>query len=168
MSRFEKFNFFVLVLICLTTTIYAQVSSESKSQRAMNVVSMGVGGGATYISFEYERLFGRGNIFFVSAGAGLGAATEPLSKAYYTTMPFHVSGNFGRGTSFFEYGVGRTIIANSPDFSYLILGYRLALMKRHKLSFSFRLNLSVPFKFNVIEEMDPQFIPLGIGLGIGF
>jgi hypothetical protein len=171
MSKFNKPNFFVLALICLTRTISAQVSSDSLPKRPLNVVYMGVGGGATYISYEYERLFNRKKSIFIAAGAGLGAATEP-DEAYYTTLPFHVSGNVGKGVSFFEFGVGTTLIFNHPDrnsTSYLILGYRLALLKKHKVAFSFRLNLDIPFDYyNVVGKGGPQFIPLGLGLGVAF
>jgi hypothetical protein len=172
MSRFNKSGFFVLVLICLTRTITAQVFSDSQPKRAMNVVFMGVGGGATYISLEYERIFGRNKSIFISPGVGLGEAMETYPDNYYATLPFHVSVNVGRRASFFESGVGNTFIFNHPyrnAISYLILGYRLALPIKHKIAFSFRINLNIPFDFyDVVSEGNPQFIPVGFGLGIGF
>jgi hypothetical protein len=160
--------FFVLAFFLFSCKITAQDSSYSLQQRHKNVVFMNVGGGATYISFEYERLFGGSKVFFLSAGAGLGSAIEPLSETVYSTIPFHISGNLGHGVSFFEFGTGRTLISNNPDISYLILGYRLSLLKRHKLSFSLRLNFDIPFNLNRVKELDAQFIPLELGLGIAF
>jgi hypothetical protein len=88
------------------------------------------------------------------------------------TLPFHVSGNIGKRTGFFEFGTGTTLIFNHPDrnsISYLILGYRLSLPKKHKLAFSLRINLNIPFHYyNVVAEQGPQFIPVGLGLGIAF
>ena len=171
MSTFEKYSFFIFVLICLAMTASAQVSYESQPKRPMNSICMSAGGGATYISCEYERLFGRGKIFFLAAGAGLGTAISDDEKQYVTS-PFHFSGNVGKGASFFEFGFGRTFLFNHPErdgTSYVILGYRLALPAKHKFAFSFRLNLDIPFKYiNVVGEGDPMFIPAGLGLGIAF
>jgi hypothetical protein len=172
MTGLHKSGFFILVLIYFSGTITAQVSSESLPRRPMNVVFMNVAGGATYISFEYERLFGRKRPIFISAGAGVGEAMETYPENYYMTLPFHGSINIGPRASFFELGVGRTLIFNHPDrngISYLILGYRLALPKKNKIAFSLKINLNIPFDFyNVISEGNPQFIPVGVGLGIAF
>jgi hypothetical protein len=171
MSKFNKFNFFILAFICLTLTLPAQVSSDSPPKRSKNGVYMTVGGGATYISYEFERLFGRSESFFGSAGAGLGAATVP-DETNYATMPLHISGNAGKGSSFFEFGIGTTLIFNNPDrnsTSYLILGYRLSRPKKHKLALALRINLNIPFGYyNAVAKGSTQFIPLGLGLGIAF
>ena len=95
----------------------------------MNAIFWSVGGGTTYMSFEYERMFGRDNSFFLSAGAGFGTALSD-DEAKYTTLPFHFSVNLGRGSSFLECGVGMTMLLDHPErdgISYVILGYRLAL-----------------------------------------
>jgi hypothetical protein len=171
MSIFNKYGFFVLVLLCFAKTITGQISSDSEFKRPLNVVQMVVGGGATYFSYEYERLFGKGKSFFGAAGAGIGAATIP-DEADYPTMPLHISGNVGKRSGFFEFGVGTTLIFNFPDrnsTSYLILGYRLSLPKKHKIAFSFRTNLNIPFNYyNAVAQQDPQFIPLSLSLGIAF
>ena len=164
----KKSLFFILAFFLFSCKITAQESSYSLQQRNKNVVFMNVGGGATYISFEYERLFGGSKVFFLSAGAGVGSGIEPLSETVYSTLPFHISGNLGFRASFFEFGTGRTLITDNPDISYLILGYRLSLLKKHRLSFSLRLNLDIPFNLHKVKELDAQFIPLELGLGIAF
>jgi len=171
MSTFNISLFFILIFICYTWTITAQASSDSLPKRPKNVVCMCVGGGATYISYEYERLFGRSKSFFGAVGTGLGTATDP-DEADYTTMPFHLSGNVGRRASIFEFGLGTTLIFSNPDrnsTTYLILGYRLSLPKKHKVAFALKINLNIPFDYyNSIAKGSTQFIPLGLGLGIGF
>ena len=47
----------------------AQVSEVSLPCRPVNAIFWSAGGGATYMSFEYERLFGRDKSFFLAAGA---------------------------------------------------------------------------------------------------
>jgi hypothetical protein len=172
MSGFNKYNCIVLGLICFTGTITAQVTSDLLPKRPKNVLFMNVAGGATYYSFEYERLFNTSKPVFISAGGGLGAAMETDPEIYYTTIPFHGSLNVGARTSFFEFGLGETLIFDHPSrdaISYLIIGYRLAFPKKHKIAFSFKLNLNIPFDFyDVVSEGDPQFIPIGLGLGIAF
>ena len=171
MSDFYKYSTLVFVLVCSSGSVTAQVSEVSLPVRRMNAVFWSVGGGATYMSFEYERLFGRDKSFFISAGAGFGSALSD-DEARYTTLPLHVSGNLGRGSSFFELGVGRTLLFDHPEMdgiSYLILGYRLALPAKHRIGFTFRIKLDIPLNYRgVIGEGDPQFIPAGLGLGISF
>jgi hypothetical protein len=171
MTNFNKYSALVFVLLFNSVLITAQVSEVSMPGRPMNAIFWSVGGGATYMSFEYERLFGRGKSFFLSTGAGLGSAFVN-DEAKYKTLPFHFSGNMGWGTSFFECGVGMTLIHDHPErdgISYIILGYRLALPVKHRIAFAFRIHLDIPLQyFNIIKEGDLGFIPLGMGLGISF
>lgn len=88
------------------------------------------------------------------------------------SLPFPFSGNLGRRTSFFECGVGGTLLFDHPEkdgISYIILGYRLALPVKRRIAFAFRIKLDIPLNYrNVVGEGDPQFIPAGLGLGISF
>lgn len=150
----------------------AQVSEVSLPRRPMNAIFWSAGGGATYMSFEYERLFGRDKSFFIAAGAGLGSALSD-DEAKYTTLPFHFSGNLGRGSSFLECGIGMTLLFDHPErdgISYLILGYRLALPVKRRIAFAFRIKFDIPFNYYslAVGEGDPLFIPAGMGLGISF
>jgi len=171
MSDFNKYSALVFAIFCNSLSVTAQVSDVSLPVRPMNAIFWSVGGGATYMSFEYERLFGRDKSFFLSAGAGMGSALSD-DETKYTTLPFHFSGNLGRGSSFLECGIGGTLIFDHPEkdgISYFLLGYRLALPVKHRIAFTFRIKLDIPLNYrNVVGEGDPQFIPAGMGLGISF
>ena len=171
MSDLIKYSTLIFVFFINPVTITAQVSEVSLPVRPMNAIFWSVGGGATYMSFEYERLFGRDKLFFLSAGAGFGSALSD-DEAKYNTLPFHFSGNLGRGSSFLECGIGMTLLFDHPEkdgISYFILGYRLALPLKHRIAFAFRIKLDIPLNYrDVVGEGDPQFIPAGLGLGISF
>ncbi|MCU0377196.1 MAG: hypothetical protein MUC78_02965 [Bacteroidales bacterium] len=170
MPDLNKCAVLVLVLPCIAIALNAQVPGESQHRRPMNAIYWSVGGGATYIAFEYERLIFSSNSLLLSAGAGLGSALSDAETSY-KTLPFHFSGNIGRRTSFFEFGLGNTLIFDHPDrdaVTYLILGYRLSLLKKRKIAFSFRLHLDIPFDYIDVVGGDPKFFPYGLGLGIAF
>lgn len=161
-----------MTLFCSSVSITAQVNEDTLPVRPMNAIFWTAGGGAIYMAFEYERLFGSDESFFLSAGAGLGSALSD-DEAKYTTLPFHFSGNLGRGSSFLECGVGMTLLFDHPErdgVSYLILGYRLALPVKHRIAFAFRIKLDIPFNYYslAVGEYGLLFIPAGMGMGISF
>jgi hypothetical protein len=113
--------------------------------------------------------------FFLTAKLGLGyneedqwclfGGCDPPEK--YLTIPHHVSGNYGKGRHFFEFGVGGTIINGETSQNYLVYpfaGYRLQPFISNK--FIFRAFACIPF--TGLDTEDILFVPFGLCFGISF
>jgi len=176
-----KHILFLLVLNGLVKITTGQVVSDTITQRPMNLVYINSGGGATSVSIEYERLLGfwtyrtlhgKSQSLFISGGLGFGTASMqyPDEGNEYMTLPIHISANVGNRASFFESGVGTTILFGYPNretITYYNFGYRLE--PRRKYKFLFRINFCIPFyTLAFFESTDLIFIPLSLSFGIGF
>jgi hypothetical protein len=89
------------------------------------------------------------------------------SPEKYTTVPHHITANFGRGRGFFELGCGGTFVSGNTNQHYIfypIFGYRLLPLTSNKMNFRFFGELP----FSGIETDDVFFFPFGISFGWGF
>ena len=71
------------------------------------------------------------------------------------------------GRSFFEFGLGGTLVAGKADHPYIlypIVGYRFLPVEPNKLSF--RVFGHVPFSEAAAKGV--TFIPIGLSVGLGF
>ncbi len=78
----------------------------------------------------------------------------------------HITGNLGRKTSFFEFGLGGTIFngnINQKYFLYPIIGYRYQALEKRKMSF--RAWVYYPF---VMKVDDLLLAPYGLSVGVSF
>jgi hypothetical protein len=133
-------------------------------------------GDASLFSINYERQFLVSSTIILSSKFGLGYNEEfklciigPCSSSpeKYLTIPHHITGNFGKGKYFFEFGLGGTIIngnTNQPYLLYPIVGFRTLPLMSNK--FNFRIFGQIPF--SGLETEDIIFIPFGVSLGISF
>ena len=169
-----------LILISLVLLISISVSSQNKGQelpefRPENNMYVNLLGDASIISINYERLFFMSSNFFLTTKVGIGyneeeqwcifGGCDPPEK--YLTIPHHVSGNFGKGRHFFEFGVGGTLINGETDQNYLLYpfaGYRLQPFITNK--FIFRAFACIPF--SGLEAEDILFVPFGLCFGVSF
>ena len=165
------------VLFLFVAITFAQEPNETS--RPLNNVYVNLFGDASMISINYERLHFVSGKVFLAGKLGLGANIESdLSSSVYpeetgslTTIPHHITANFGRKRSFFEFGLGGTIITgNIPRhyFMYSIIGYRLHPLQSKKMNF--RIYGQIPIsKFEWVEIFpNPGFAysPLGLSVGI--
>ena len=85
------------------------------------------------------------------------------------TIPHHVTANLGTSKSFFEFGIGGTMLVGEtkvPYIFYPILGYRFLPLYSNKLNF--RIYFQPPVQFADGPTGHPE-IPLVIGgMSVGF
>jgi len=167
----------ITILFLITTiSIHAQNTKVgSVDNRPENNMYVNLFGDATIISINYERLSFRSSNFFLTAKVGIGyneeeqwcifGGCDPPEK--YLTIPHHISGNYGKGRHFFEFGVGGTFINGETNQNYLaypFAGYRLQPFISNK--FIFRAFACIPF--SGLETADILFVPFGLCFGISF
>jgi len=167
-----------LVLILLTSgiAIFAQNKNELVYPRPFNSIDLNLLGDASIISINYDRQFLVSPSFILSGKIGLGYNQEfqlcvfgPCSSPphKYLTITHHITGNFGKGRHFFEFGLGGTIIIGNttqPYLLYPIIGYRFLPLRSDKLNF--RIFGQIPL--TGLETDDIMFLPFGLSLGISF
>jgi hypothetical protein len=153
---------------------------QSVEDRPLNSISLNLLGDASKLSINYEKQFLVGESFILTTKFGLGYNHEfriclfgPCSSPlkYYLTIPHHFTANLGKRRSFFEFGLGGTILygeTSQPYILYPIIGYRFLPLQSNK--FNFRLYFQPP-----IQEIEGEFghpdigwIPVGISIGSSF
>ncbi len=168
----------VLVLIPLTIsiTLLAQYQEEPNEMRPTKSLNLSLLGDVSLISINFEKLLIVKPTFILSSKLGFGFNEEFQICAFgpcssppqkYLTIPHHVTANFGKGKSFFELGLGGTIIKGNksqPYMLYPIIGYRIVPLRLNRANF--RAFGQIPFWNN--ESNDIMFFPIGISFGICF
>jgi hypothetical protein len=164
------------ILLIIGRELFSQNQEDIIDARPINNFNLNLLGDASIISINYERQFIVSPIFILSSKLGLGYNEEfqlcifgPCSSPpeKYLTMPHHITGNFGKGRHFFEFGLGGTIIngnTTQPYLLYPIVGYRIMPLRSDKLNF--RMFGLIPF--SGLETDDILFIPFGYSFGISF
>jgi hypothetical protein len=156
--------------------LFAQNKTDTTDRRPKNNINLNILGDASIISINYERLFFITPCFFLTGKLGIGYNEEfklnifgPSSPPkQYFAIPHHITGNFGKGRNFLEFGLGGTIIDGNTKQNYLlypIFGYRLQPLKSNRVNF--RIFGSIPFT-GLKNTEDILFIPFGLSLGISF
>ncbi len=131
-------------------------------------------GDASLISLNYERQFVISPTFILTGKLGLGYNEEFMICIFgsciqdtYLTIPHHITCNFGTERSFFEIGLGGTIVSGYKTQFYLLypmIGYRFLPLKSEKISF----RIYVQFPFSDLDTTHILFIPVGLNFGISF
>ncbi len=139
-------------------------------KRPVNSISLNLLGDASLMSLHYERLILITQDFILSIKFGLGYNQEfqifGSSPENFLTVPHHVTGNWGEGRSFFELGLGGTIIAGDINQDYLfypIIGYRLLPLKTN--AFNIRIFGIIPF---YRLETEIYLSRIGLSMGVFF
>ena len=164
------------LLLCAAIT-FAQEPNETS--RPLNNVYVNLFGDASLISINYERLYFVSGKVFLAGKLGLGTndesdLTSSVDSDEYeglTTIPHHITANFGRKRSLFEFGLGGTIITgNIPNhyFLYSIIGYRLHPLKSKKMNFRIYSHIPISKIEWVWFFPNPGFVysPIGLSAGI--
>lgn len=169
--------FISILIITYSSILNAQLKLDNIEIRPKNNAYLTIGGAdGALISLNYERLFLTSEKFFITAkiGAGyneqfrlciLGPCSPPIKKYFVITE--HLTADFGKGKSFFEVGLGSTIIcgvASTNVLIYPILAYRIQPLVSKKILF--RISLGFPiFNYDNIELI---FLPIGFSVGGSF
>lgn len=139
-------------------------------------VYLGIVGDAALISFNVERVYNVNPFFRVTSRLGLGYFQElracilgPCagSPNVYISVPHHITGSFGKGIHYFEFGIGATFLLGTGRDHYLmypLIGYRLFPLSKNKPSI--RLYLHLPF--TGLYNDDFFFMPAGFTIGKSF
>ena len=143
-------------------------------ERPLNNINFNFFGDASILSFNYERLYSIKEFMFLTAKIGVGfnmafCVIYCSNVETFTTIPHHITINFGRGKNIFEMGMGGTMIteANQPYFLYPIIGYRFQPIREGRLSFRFFITIINPITFNDNAEFY-LLSPVGISFGRTF
>lgn len=166
----------LLFLFMFSDTLWAQGSDTAVPTRPLNSLSINFLGDASLISFAYERQYILKENFLLTSKLGVGYNSEVSfcifgscngAENKYVTIPHHITGNWGKGRHFLEFGFGGTYVAgntNYPYVAYPLLGYRILPLKKDKMNF--RIYSSYPFNGNDI--LDYYFAIIGLSFGVSF
>lgn len=176
----------MLKLVLSLILIIAFVNSkgqDASSYRPVNNVAINAFGDASIVSVQYERLFLNSSKFFVLAKLGLGynrqsdacweGGCPEMPVTRYLTVPHHLTGNVGKGRSYFEFGIGGTSFVGGSDdgyhqrqsyMAYPMLGYRFFPTDSRKISF----RVFGYFPITDADDVDILFVPIGLNLGFAF
>ncbi len=167
---------FIILLVSLALYSSAQKKVYFAERRPLNNAAINICGDASILSLHYERLFVLNPNLLLAGKLGIGF-DEPTIKYlfgyttppndYFIALPHHLTCNLGKGRHFFEFGLGGSLVweGSSRDYClYPVAGYRLQPMKTNKLHIRFY--GALPISGN--EEVNAQFTPLGLSLGICF
>ena len=177
-----------LLFVCFGIGIKAQEKSIYKLEKTQNLsarplknINLNLLGDASIISINYEKQYLVGETFILSTKFGLGYNQEfklcffgPCSSPpeNYLTIPHHFTLNFGNSRSFFEFGLGGTILSgetNQPYILYPIIGYRFLPLQSYQLNFRLYFQPPLPrIGENDIGHPDIAYIPLGLSIGTSF
>jgi len=157
----------ITFLTFLVIELYAQEPVSFCDVRPCNNLALNVNDGAL-VSLSYERLFFTSSRFFIACKAGLGYNKEfELSNNQdaknYFIIPHHITGNLGKGKSFFEFGLGGAIVQGETDKHYIyfpIAGFRFQPDEFEKLQFRV-------FVYYPIED-HPEILAGGFGVSLGY
>ena len=184
---------FLSILFCLSLDVKTQEISMPKTEknqsienRPLNNISLNLLGDASIISINYEKQYLVGKSYILSTKFGLGYNQEfcisfgngscsPVED--YLTIPHHFTANIGKRRSFFEFGLGGTILSGETSEPYIlnvIIGYRF--LPFHSNKFNFRIYLQPPIPIKELEKPvdnnfphpDIRYIPFGVSAGISF
>lgn len=174
LNDFPRSRYYLLAIqLLVSVTAFGQSNDALVDTRPLNSVSINLFGDASLISLNYERQFVISPSFILTGKFGLGyneafrlcfgPCVGPDEKFF--TVPHHITGNFGKGKHFFEFGLGGTFLSGDPNKFYLLYpmaGYRLLPLKSKKVNF--RIYGQLPIE----EAQIILFSPFGISLGISF
>ena len=167
--------FLLFILLQVRAIMFAQEPIDSVGSRPLNSINLNILGDASNWSVNYDRLFRVDSLVYLSAKFGLGYNKEfqlcifgpcDFNDEEYFTIPLHLTGIIGKGRSFFEFGVGGTIITgetSQPFILYPVMGFRI-LPLRSGYSV-FRIYGQVPF--SELRE-DYFFSRIGLSFGLSF
>ena len=170
----------LLTLTLLTIAVFlssnpltAQNPQPDSTQRASTIASLDVSGGGSLLGLGVDKL-----VFFeapwaLSVKLGFGYNQEfnlfdsdPPDN--YILFPHHVTGLLGKRRSYFEFGVGGSLVTGGDKTIYMlypVLGYRYHPFRNP--GFSFRAWLYYPVNHNLFE-MEYLAAPYGLSFGIAF
>ncbi len=149
------------------------------SDRPLNNISLNLLGDASIISINYEKQYLVGKSYILSTKVGLGYNQEfclsfgtgscsPVED--YLTIPHHFTANIGKRRSFFEVGLGGTILygeTSEPYILYPIIGYRFLPLQSNKINFRLYF-LPPPYADGPWGHPDIVFVIAGGSIGISF
>ena len=179
-----------LILLSLLCFFVTQVKAQEKSisqiekiqsveDRPLNNISLNFLGDASQISINYEKQYLVGKSYILSTRVGLGYNQEFCLSFWgvscspvkdYLTIPHHFTANIGKRRSFFEFGLGGTILygeTSDPYILYPIIGYRFLPLQSNKINFRLYF-LPPPFEDGPLGHTDIYFYIVGGSLGISF
>lgn len=171
--------FFAIEIKAQENSISQIEKIQSVEDRPLNNISLNLLGDASYISINYEKQYLVGKSYILSAKLGLGYNQEfcislgtgscsPVED--YLTIPHHFTANIGKRRSFFEFGLGGTILygeTSEPYILYPIIGYRFLPMQSNKINFRLYF-LPPPYADGPFGHPDILFFIVGASLGISF
>ena len=180
------FSRLILLLCFFGIEIKAQEKSisqiekiQSVEDRPLNNISLNFLGDASKISINYEKQFLVGESFILTTKFGLGYNQEfrlclfgscSSPSKNYLTIPHHFTANLGNRRSFFEFGLGGTILygeTSEPYILYPIIGYRFLPLQSNKINFRLYF-LPPPYADGPYGHPDILFFIVGGSLGISF
>mgnify|MGYP003327803738 CR=1 FL=1 len=154
--------FFVIEIKAQEKSISQIEKIQSVEDRLLNNISLNLLGDASIISINYEKQYLVGKSYILSSKVGLGYNQEfcisfgtgscsPVED--YLTIPHHFTANIGKGRSFFEFGLGGTILSGKTTWPYIlygIIGYRFQPLQSNK--FNFRIYLQPPIPIRKLKK----------------
>ena len=182
-----------ILLLLFVTEIKAQKKSISKIEnikdsidRPLKSIGLNFLGDASRISINHEKLYlvGKSNILSTKLGLGYNqefcisfGSGSCSAKEDYLTIPHHFTANIGKKRSFFEFGLGGTMISGKTTWPYIlygIIGYRFLPLQSNKFNFRIYFQPPIPIRKlkkpidNDFPHPDILYIPLGLNIGISF
>jgi hypothetical protein len=161
--------------------LFAQKEEESHLDRPKkNIFLSTIGADLTIVSINYDRLFLIKPKFFLTIGMGMGFNTHlddfELQRPYHLTFPQHFTMNFGKRKSFFEFGIGGTVIFGDELHNggavyyeiYPLIGFRLHPFKSKKMNFRVYSSFPPSFIISDAETLVFWWSPIGVSLGVIF
>ncbi|NNF33882.1 MAG: hypothetical protein HKN68_07225 [Saprospiraceae bacterium] len=165
-------NIFLLLMLLIGGAVsFAQKSELPLNSRPLNSFNINLLGDVSILSVNYERQVLISPTFILSNKLGLGYHVESCffckieDPNYYLTLPHHLTGNLGRGSNFFEFGLGGTMFIGDIPRHYLlysIIGYRVLPLRSGKMNF--RVFFHLPFLDP--NHFDIFFMPFGLSFGV--
>ena len=168
LATFLTLNIFIL---------FAQHPCFEVRLRPKDNINLNILGDASILSVNYERLLFISRYTFLSGSLGIGYNEivdfrfwrwkEGPDNKEYMTIPFHLTGNIGMRSAFFEIGMGGTIITTDVKQKYRlypIYGFRLQPLRSNNVS----LRIFGSYPYNVHQEEYGVFVPFGVSIGYSF
>ena len=148
--------------------------------RPLKSIGLNFLGDASKISINHEKLYlvGKSNILSTKLGLGYNQefcisfySGQCSAKEDYLTIPHHFTANIGKKRSFFEFGLGGTMIygkTNWPYILYGIIGYRFLPLQSNKFNFRIYFQPPIPILAKLPFNFLYVYSPLGLNIGISF
>lgn len=123
----------IFIIFISPTLAPAQDSTIVQIERRLNNINMHVHfmGNMPQLSINYERLFKVHTHLFIAGNMGIGRnllILYPYPSRWYTTIPIHVTGNYGKKRAMGEIGFGITSFDGfkfQEYVTYALMGLRL-------------------------------------------